>query len=307
MAQKKAVSVPREIRRGWIHAAPGALSIVRQCAVVGLARATFYYEPVPERAENLALMRLIDELYLQRPFYGVPRMTDWLQTLGHAVNHKRVARLMRVMGLQAVLPGPHTSRRQPAHRTYPYLLRDLAVARPNQVWCADITYVPLRRGFLYLVAVLDWYSRYVLAWTLSNTLEARFCLEAVEQALETGRPEIFNTDQGAQFTGDAFTGRLAGAGIRISMDGRGRALDNVFVERLWRSVKYEEVYLRDYADGAEAWQGLDRYFVFYNTERRHQSLDRRTPAEVHFGCNEGATPVWTGRRSPRITDPGAKL
>jgi putative transposase len=259
------------------------VSIIRQCAVAGLARSTYYYEPVPERAENLALMRLIDELYLQRPFYGVPRMTDWLQTLGHAVNHKRVARLMRVMGLQAVLPGPHTSRRQPTHRTYPYLLRDLAVGRPNHVWAADITYVPLRRGFLYLVAVLDWYSRYVLAWALSNTLEARFCLDAVDQALETGRPEIFNTDQGAQFTGEAFTGRLVGAGIRISMDGRGRALDNVFVERLWRSVKYEEVYLRDYTDGADAWRGLDRYFTFYNTARRHQSLGRRTPAEVHFG------------------------
>ena len=283
MAQKKAVSASRATRRGWIDADAGVVSIVRQCAVAGLARSTYYYEPVPDRPENLVLMRLLDELYLQRPFYGVPRMTDWLQTLGHAVNHKRVARLMRVMGLQAVLPGPHTSRREPAHRTYPYLLRELAVVRPNQVWCADITYVPLRRGFLYLVAVLDWYSRYVLAWALSNTLEARFCLEAVDQALETGRPEIFNTDQGAQFTGDAFTGRLAGAGIRISMDGRGRALDNVFVERLWRSVKYEDIYLRDYADGADAWQGLDRYFTFYNMARRHQSLDRRTPAEVHFG------------------------
>lgn len=283
MAQQKAVSASRATRRGWIDADPGAVSIVRQCAVAGLARSTYSYEPVPERPENLAVMRLIDELYLERPFYGVPRMTDWLQTLGHAVNHKRVARLMRVMGLQAVLPGPHTSRPELAHRTYPYLLRDLAVGRPNQVWAADITYVPMRRGFLYLVAVLDWYSRYVLAWAWSNTLEALFCLEALDQALGTGQPEIFNTDQGAQFTGDAFTGRLAGAGIRISMDGRGRALDNVFVERLWRSVKYEEVDLRDYAGGAEAWQGLDRYFTFYNTARRHQSLGRRTPAEVHFG------------------------
>ena len=283
MAQKKALSVPRETRRGWIHADPGAVSIVQQCAVAGLARSTYYYEPVPEREENLALMRLIDELYLQRPFYGVPRMTDWLQTLGHVINHKRVARLMRIMGLQAVLPGPHTSRRQAAHPTYPYLLRDLAVARPNHVWCADITYVPMRRGFLYLVVVLDWYSRYVLAWALSNTLDALFCLEALEDALGSGQPEIFNTDQGAQFTSDEFTGRLEGAGVRISMDGRGRALDNIFVERLWRSVKYEEIYLRDDADGAEAWAGLQRYFLFYNTERRHQSLGRRTPAEVHFG------------------------
>lgn len=283
MAEKKALSVPPEARRGWIHAAGASLSIGQQCALVGLARSTYYYEPVPEHDENLALMRLLDELYLQRPFYGVPRMTDWLQTLGHAVNHKRVARLMRVMGLQAVVPGPHTSRRQPEHRVYPYLLRTLEVGRPNQVWCADITYVPMRRGFLYLVAVLDWYSRYVLAWALSNTLDARFCLEAVDQALGIGRPEIFNTDQGAQFTSDEFTGRLEGARIRISMDGRGRALDNIFVERLWRSVKYEEVYLRDYADGAEVWHGLHRYFTFYNTARRHQSLGRRTPAEVHFG------------------------
>lgn len=256
---------------------------MQQCALAGLARSTSYDEPVPERAENLALRRLIDELYLERPFYGVPRMTDWLRTLGHTVNHKRVARLMGVMGLQAVLPGPHTSQPQPAHRTYPYLLHHLAVVRPNQVWCADITYVPLRRGFLYLVPVLDWFSRDVLAWALSNTLDALFCVEAVDQALGSGRPEIFHTDQGAQFTSDEFTRRLEGAGIRISMDGRGRALDNIFVERLWRSVKYEELSLRDYADGVEAWSGLRRYFAFYNTERRHQSLGRRTPAEVHFG------------------------
>ena len=283
MAQKKAVSVSLADRRGWLHAACPTVSIARRCALVGLARSTHYYAPVPEREENLMLMRLIDALFLKRPFYGVPRMMDWLQTLGHAVNHKRVERLMRVMGLQAVVPGPHTSRPHPEHLVYPYLLRDLVVDRPNYVWCADITYVPMRRGFLYLVAVLDWYSRYVLAWALSNTLEVRFCLEAVDQALAGGQPQIFNTDQGAQFTGAAFTGRLAEAKIRISMDGRGRALDNVFVERLWRSVKYEEVYLRDYADGTEAWQGLDRYFAFYNTARRHQSLGRRTPAEVHFG------------------------
>jgi putative transposase len=283
VAQKKAVSAPRAIRRSWIETPPDGVSIVRQCAVAGVARATYYYEPVPEREENLMLMRLIDERFLKRPFYGVPRMTDWLRTLGHGVNHKRVARLMRLMNLQAVVPGPHTSQPHPTHAVYPYLLRDLVVDRPNYVWCADITYVPMRHGFLYLVAVLDWYSRYVLAWALSNTLEARFCLEVVDQALASGQPQIFNTDQGAQFTGAAFTGRLAEAKIRISMDGRGRALDNVFVERLWRSVTYEEVYLRDYADGAEAWQGLNRYVAFYNTARRHQSLGRQTPAEVHFG------------------------
>jgi putative transposase len=283
MAEKKALSVPPEARRGWIHADATSVSIMQQCALVGLARSTYYYEPVPEREENLALMRLIDQLYLERPFYGVPRMTDWLQTLGHTVNHKRVARLMRVMGVQAVLPGPHTSRPQPEHRRYPYLLRNLEVGRPNHVWGADITYVPMRRGFLYLVAIMDWFSRYVLAWELGNTLDVRFCVEALERALASGRPEIWNTDQGAQFTSQEVLACVEGAGVRISMDGRGRALDNVFVERLWRSVKYEEIYLRDYADGAEAWSGLNRYFAFYNTERRHQSLGRRTPAEVHFG------------------------
>jgi putative transposase len=259
------------------------LSIVEQCALAGLARSSYYYEPVPESEENLALMRVIDELYLKRPFYGAPRMTDWLNDLGHAVNHKRVQRLMRVMGLQAVLPGPHTSRPHPEHRIYPYLLRNLEVVRPNQVWCADITYVPMQRGHLYLVAVMDWYSRYVLAWELSNSLDALFCVEAMGRALERGRPEICNTDQGAQFTSQEFIERVEGAGIQVSMDGRGRAMDNVFVERLWRSVKYEEIYPRDYADGQEAWGGLNRYFPFYNTERRHQGLGRRTPAEVYFG------------------------
>lgn len=258
MAQKKALSVSLAERRGWWHAACPTVSMVQRCALVGLARSTHDYEPVPEREENLMLMRVIDALFLQRPFYGVPWMTDWLRTLGHAVNHKRVARLMRRMNLQAVVPGPHTSQPHPAHAGYPYLLRDLVVDRPNYVWCADITYVPMRRDFLYLVAVLDWYRRYVLAWALSNTLETRFCLVAVDQALANGQPTIFNTDQGAQCTGAAFTGRLTEAKIRISMDGRGRALDTVFVERLWRSVKYEEVYLGDYTDGTEAWQGLQR-------------------------------------------------
>ncbi len=256
---------------------------MQQCLLAGLARSTYYYEPAPERDENLVLMRLLDQLYLQRPFYGAPRMTDWLQALGHAVNHKRVERLMRVMGLQAVVPGPHTSRPHPAHRRYPYLLRNLAVVRPNQVWCADITYVPMQRGFLYLLAIMDWFSRYVLAWELANTLDARCCIEAWDRALTRGRPEIWNTDQGAQFTSQEFLAGVEGAGVRVSMDGRGRALDNIFVERRWRSVKYEESYLRDDADGTEAWQGLHRYFVFYNTERRHQSLGRRTPADVHFG------------------------
>ena len=257
-----------------------------QCALAGLSRSSYYYRPQEtESQENLELMRLIDELYLKRVFYGSPRMTDWLGELGWKVNEKRVARLMRVMGLQAVLPGPHTSRPSPQHKVYPYLLRGLEIDAADEVWCADITYVPMRRGFLYLVAVMDWFSRYVLSWELSNTLESFFCVEALERALEVSCPGIFNSDQGAQFTAEAFTGRLLEAEIAISMDGRGRALDNVFVERLWRTVKYEEVYLRDYADGVEAREGLGRFFRFYNTERRHQSLDRRTPAEVYYGRN----------------------
>ncbi len=251
--------------------------------LVGLARSTYYYEPVVKSEENLRLMRRLDELYLQRPFYGSPRMTDWLREKGWVVNEKRVARLMRVMGLQAVLPGPHTSRGHPQHRVYPYLLRDIRIEGPNQVWCSDITYVPMRRGFLYLVVVMDWFSRYVLAWELSNTLEVLFCVETLQRALGIGQPQIFNTDQGAQFTSEEFTAKLTGAGIRISMDGRGRALDNVMVERLWRSVKYEEIYLRDYADGREAWSGLSRYFPFYNTKRHHQGLGSKTPAQVYFG------------------------
>jgi len=277
------LSQPLKTRRGWIELEHRGLSVVEQCALAGLRRSTYYYEPAVPSEENLTLMRVIDELYMKRPFYGSPRMTDWLSELGWVVNEKRVARLMRVMGLQATLPGPHTSRPHPEHRVYPYLLRDMKIERPNQVWCSDITYVPMRRGFLYLVVVMDWFSRYVFSWELANTLEALFCVQALEEALKMGPPEIFNTDQGAQFTSEEFTGRLQGAGIRISMDGRGRALDNVMVERLWRSVKYEEIYLRDYADGSEAWSGLNRYFPFYNTERRHQGLGRKTPAEVHFG------------------------
>ena len=257
--------------------------MVAQCALAGLSRSSYYYEPMQtESLESLELMRWIDRLYLKRPFYGSPRMTDWLRDLGWKVGENRVARLMRVMGLQAVVPGPHTSKPHPQHKVYPYLLRDLEVSSPDQVWCADITYLPMRRGFLYLVAVMDWFSRYVLAWELSNTLESLFCLAALERALELSCPGIFNTDQGSQFTADAFTGRLLSAEIQISMDGRGRALDNVFVERLWRTVKYEEVYLRDYADGADAYDGLERYFGFYNHERPHQSLDKRTPAQVYY-------------------------
>jgi putative transposase len=276
--------VALEVKRGWIEQWESRLSIVQQCRLAGLPRSSYYYEPLGrESAENLAVMRVIDEVYLTRPYYGSPRMRKELEQRGYRVNHKRVARLMRVMGLQAVLPGPHTSRKHPEHHVYPYLLRDLVVSKPNEVWCADLTYVPLQGGFLYLVAVMDWYSRYVLAWELSNSLETWFCLSALEGALEQGQPEIFNTDQGAQFTSEEFTGCLRALGIRISMDGRGRALDNVFIERLWRSVKYEDIYLRDYADGTEARKGLACYFTFYNTERPHQGLGEKTPEEVHLG------------------------
>ena len=257
--------------------------MARQCALAGLARSSYYFTPTAsESAENLALMRKIDELYLERPFFGYRRMAGWLRELKWTVNEKRVLRLMRLMGLQAVVPGPHTSRRHPQNRVYPYLLRDRRIEAPNEVWCADITYVPMRRGFLYLVAIMDWFSRYVLAWELSNSLETAFCLAALDRALERGAPEIFNTDQGSQFASEEFTARLEAAQVRVSMDGRGRVTDNIFIERLWRSVKYEEVYLRDYADGAEARRGLERYFRFYNTQRRHQALDNRTPREVHM-------------------------
>jgi len=226
-------------------------------------------------------MRLLDEQYTRTPFYGVRRMTAWLCEQGHGVNPKRVRRLLREMGLWAIYPQPRLSMAGAGHRIYPYLLRGVEVTRPNQVWATDITYVRMRRGFVYLVAILDWYSRYVLAWKVSLTLELEFCLEALEEALQEECPEVFNSDQGVQFTSQAFTGRLKEAGIRISMDGRGRCMDNVFVERLWRSVKYEEVYLKDYETVPEAVQGLGAYFTFYNRERLHQSLGYRTPERVY--------------------------
>lgn len=226
-------------------------------------------------------MRLIDRQYLKTPFYGVPRMTWWLNEQGHAVNHKRVARLMNRMGLQGALPGPHTSTPRAEHTKYPYLLRGMEICAPCEVWCADITYIPMQRGFMYLVAVMDWFSRYVVAWDVSNSIESGFCVATLKRALQTARPGIFNTDQGSQFTSDEFTQTLAEAAVRISMDGRGRALDNVFIERLWRSVKYEDIYLRDYADGHALHAGLTRYFRFYNHERPHGGLQNRTPASCH--------------------------
>ena len=253
----------------------------RQCALLGLTRSNVYYQRAETPADDLRLMRLIDEQYTACPFYGSRRMTAWLVAQGETVNRKRVQRLLRVMGLEAIYPRPKLSAAGRGHRIYPYLLRDVAIRRPDQVWSTDITYVPLAKGFMYLAATIDWYSRYVIAWRLSNTLDGSFCLDMLEEALSKGRPEVFNTDQGVQFTAQAWTGRLEAAGVQVSMDGRGRCLDNVFVERLWRSVKYEDIYLRGYEGVPALAQGLGRYFGFYNEERLHQALDCRTPGTVY--------------------------
>ena len=259
-----------------------------------MSRATVYAQRIPKQADesDLELMRLIDEQYTRRPFYGSRKMVAYLETQGHLVNRKRVQRLMRIMGLAGMAPGPNTSRPHPQHKVYPYLLRGVEVVKPNQVWSTDITYIRLAHGFVYLVAVIDWYSRKVLSWRISNTLDTVFCVDCLEEALQRhGNPEIFNTDQGSQFTSERFTGALKDRGIAISMDGRGRALDNIFVERLWRSVKYEEVYLKGYRNAMELMLGLTEYFVFYNDERPHQSLGNRTPAAVYATANGGGARI----------------
>ena len=254
------------------------MSVRRQCELLRVSRSGLYYEPAATSAEELALMRRIDELHLDYPFYGSRKVAVALRAEGNEINRKHVQRLMRLMGLEAMAPKPTTSAPHPEHPVYPYLLRDLAISRPDQVWAADITYVPMKTGFVYLVAIMDWYSRRVLSWRLSNTLDSTFCVEALEEALKKfGNPEIFNTDQGAQFTADAFTEVLRDRGIAISMDGKGRCLDNVFIERLWRSLKYEEVYLHVYDTIAEARAGIGRYVTFYNGARPHQSLGYQTP------------------------------
>ena len=278
------MSCSLEQRRAWIETQHRRLSVARQCELLGLARSSFYYEATPESAENLRYMRLLDEEYTRHPFYGVPKMTFWLRDLGWSVGPKRVRRLLRQMGLMAVYPKPRLSLNPLEHRRFPYLLRDLVIDRPNQVWSTDITYIRLRSGFVYLTAILDWFSRMVLAWELSISLDVDFCVEALERAMAKARPEIFNTDQGVQFTSAQFQAPLLAAQVRLSMDGRGRVFDNIFVERLWRSVKYEEVYLKDYADVASARLGLKEYFLFYNTERFHQALEYRTPQSVHLGA-----------------------
>jgi putative transposase len=257
------------------------LSVRRQCALLGLARSGVYRQPAAPDPEELALMRWLDEQYLATPFYGSRRMTAELRKAGHQVNRKRVQRLMRVMGIAALGRKPRTSKPGPGHKIYPYLLRDMRIERVNQVWCADITYIPMRRGFLYLVTVMDWWSRAALSWRLSNTMDAGFCVDALKDALRRhGRPEVFNTDQGSQFACDAFVGTLLGARIAVSMDGRGRWMDNVFIERLWRSLKHEEVYLKDYADAREARAGIGGWMEFYNELRPHQALGHRMPMAV---------------------------
>ena len=259
------------------------LPVVRQCELLELPRSTFYHIPKPVTDEELELMKLIDRCHLEHPYYGSRRIRDWLEDEGHRVNRKRVQRLMRTMGLAALYPKRNLSLANQAHKVYPYLLRGLSIDRPNQVWATDVTYIPMARGFVYLVAIMDWYSRRVLSWRVSNTLDTSFCVEALNEAIETyGAPEIFNTDQGSQFTSDEFTGVLRQHDIRISMDGKGRWVDNVFVERLWRSVKYEEVYLKAYDSIGDARDSLGRYFAFYNAKRRHQSLDRQTPDSVYY-------------------------
>lgn len=262
--------------------------------MAGVSRATVYAQraPKPTSDLDLDLLRLIDEQYTRRPFYGSRKIVSFLETRGHRVNRKRVQRLMRILGLAGMAPGPDTSRPHPQHKVYPYLLRGVVVTRPNQVWSTDITYIRLAHGFVYLVAVIDWYSRKVLNWRISNTLDTAFCVDCLEEALQRyGNPEIFNTDQGCQFTSESFTGVLKAHGIAISMDGRGRALDNIFVERLWRSVKYEDVYLKGYANSMELMIGLTEYFVFYNGERPHQSLCNLTPDTVYATASGGGARI----------------
>lgn len=269
-------------RRQMIEADHPRLSLARQCALVSISRSAFYYRPAGETPLNLALMRLIDEVFLETPWYGSRQMARHLRRQGYTVGRKRVRRLMARMGLAAIYQQPRTTVPHPEHRIYPYLLRGLRIERPDQVWCSDITYIPMRRGFLYLVAVMDWATRKLLSWRLSNTLEAEFCIAALEEALARyGRPDIFNTDQGSQFTSPRFVEVLTGAGVRVSMDGRGRWMDNVFIERLWRSLKYECVYLHAFETGSELRAGLTRWIGYYNGQRPHSALAGRTPDEAY--------------------------
>lgn len=273
----------RDRRKALISAECSRFSVVRQCELVGISRSSHYYTPKGESELNLELMSRIDRQFLQTPCYGSRQMARHLRRQGYAVGRTRIRRLMRLMGLQAIYQKPRTSVPNEQRRVYPYLLRGLAIDRPNQVWCSDITYIPMQRGFMYLVAVMDWHTRAVLSWRLSNTMDSGFCVEALTEALSRyGAPEIFNTDQGAQFTGEEFTETLSGAGVRISMDGKGRWMDNVFIERLWRSLKYEGVYLREFETGHQAKAKIERWLDYYNTNRPHSSLGDKTPMEAYI-------------------------
>jgi putative transposase len=272
-------------KRRLIEADANIISISRQCELLGISRSGLYYQPAEESPENLSLMKKIDEQYIKTPFYGSRRMAAFLKKEGEDANRKRVQRLMRLMGIEAIYPKPRTTIKSEDHKIYPYLLQGVSIVRPNQVWSTDITYIRTLRGFLYLVAIIDWYSRYILSWGLSNTLDRYFCIEALKEALDRGKPEIFNSDQGSQFTSVEFTGILKAADVKISMDGRGRVFDNIFVERLWRTIKYEEVYIKDYEDGPSAYKGLSVYIPFYNDERLHQSLNYLTPSAIYHGVS----------------------
>ena len=302
----------RAERRALVERADPVLPVTQQCRLLAVSRASVYRRPAEVSGTDRAIMALIDRQYLARPYYGSRRMAAWLAMQGHIVNRKRVRRLMRVMGLAAIYQRPNTSKAAATHKVYPYLLGGLSMAQVNQVWCADITYIPMPKGFLYLVAIMDWHSRAVLAWQLSNTLGADFCVEAVEEALARyGKPEIFNTDQGCQFTSSEFTGVLERGGITISMDGKGRCMDNIFVERLWRSLKYEEVYLHAYASVAEAKAGIGAWLRFYNEERPHQSLGYRTPRQIYeeglWICGRSALPTGSASPASRASSEGGEM
>lgn len=282
MAQKKNRTLSNDQKRSLIEPENEQISIRMQCRLLDIERSIYYYKPVGESLLNLDIMRKLDEQYTATPFYGVIRMTHFIRSLGYEIDDKRIRRLLRLMGIMAIYPKKKTSIPNIEHRIYPYLLKGLKIDRPNQVWSTDITYIPMEKGFLYLVAVIDWYSRYVVSWQISNTMETSFCIDALQAALSKGQPEIFNTDQGSQFTSNDFTKCLLENKIQISMDGKGRCMDNIFVERLWRSVKYEYVYLNSIPDGKALWHGLDNYFRFYNQERFHQGLDNKTPKQVYL-------------------------
>jgi len=279
---KKIPAASLEEKRKMIESKHKTITVSRQCDLIGISRASYYYESQRDDSYNQLIMNLIDEQFTKTPFYGVPRITESLRIKGHTVNPKRVRRLMRKMGLEAIYPKKKLSKPHPAHKKYPYLLRDVVIDHPDQVWGVDITYLRLQHGFIYLVAIIDWYSRYVLAWDISITMDAGFCTRTLEKALMISKPEIFNSDQGSQFTSADFTGILEREGIKISMDGRGRVFDNIFVERLWRTVKYEEVYLHNYLTVSDARRNINKYFLFYNTERIHESLGYKTPYEIYF-------------------------